>query len=45
MEQVRGMKVVKGRRCTGKHSAPWEEGYMIWHNVLDVVQMLREGLN
>lgn len=41
LEQVPGIKVVKGQRLTGKHSDPWREGGMIWDSVLDVLKLLQ----
>ncbi|EEU41803.1 uncharacterized protein NECHADRAFT_53930 [Fusarium vanettenii 77-13-4] len=40
LKEVQGIKVVRGRRCQSRHAAPWEEGYMIWQSVLDVLGML-----
>lgn len=42
LAKVDGLQVLKGRRCTGKHSAPWEDGMMIWESIQDVLQALRE---
>ena len=42
LEEVKSMKVVRGKRCTGVHAAPWEQGYMIWENILDTLSLLRE---
>jgi acetyl esterase/lipase len=41
LRKVRGLCVVRGNRCTGKHGAPWEQGLMIWDSVLDVLGMSR----
>ena len=43
LEQVRGVRVVRGHRCVGAHAAPWEEGGMFWEGVQDIVKMLRNG--
>lgn len=43
LREVHGMKVVRGKRCTGRHAAPWEEGIMIWESILDVLKMLKDG--
>ncbi|KAI8712126.1 Kynurenine formamidase [Fusarium sp. LHS14.1] len=40
LKEVQGIKLVRGHRCQGRHAAPWEEGYMIWQSVLDVLGML-----
>lgn len=40
LKEVQGIKVVRGHRCQSRHAAPWEEGYMIWQSVLDVLGML-----
>lgn len=40
LKEAQGIKVVRGHRCQGRHAAPWEEGYMIWQSVLDVLGML-----
>lgn len=41
LAKVAGMKVLRGKRCTGKHAAPWEEGIMIWQSVQDIFKILR----
>ena len=38
--RVEGLRVVEGRRCTGKHAAPWEAGVMIADSLRDVLSML-----
>ncbi|KAJ4303290.1 hypothetical protein N0V90_002183 [Kalmusia sp. IMI 367209] len=43
LEQVKGLKVVEGKRCRGTHAAPWEEGVMIWDTVRDVLALLNKG--
>ena len=40
--QARGLRVVRGHRCTGKHAAPWEEGTMFWESVQDILKLFRE---
>ena len=40
LERVEGLRVVQGRRCTGKHAAPWEGGVMIADSLRDVLAML-----
>ncbi|RMJ15040.1 hypothetical protein CDV36_005288 [Fusarium kuroshium] len=40
LKDVQGIKVVRGNRCQGRHATPWEEGYMIWQSVQDVLGML-----
>ena len=42
LEQVRGLHVVRGHRCVGVHAAPWEQGYMIWENINDILALLKE---
>lgn len=37
---IAGLCVVRGARCEGRHAAPWEEGYMIWNNVQDILKHL-----
>jgi hypothetical protein len=37
LEQVAGLHLIRVKRCTGKHAAPWEQGYMIWDTILDVL--------
>lgn len=39
--EVRGMKVCRGHRCTGRHAAPWEEGIIIWESVKDIFKVLK----
>lgn len=43
LSRVSGMRVVKGRRCTGEHAAPWQQGWMIWENVQDVIALLGQS--
>lgn len=43
LHQVKGLEIVRGKRCTGRHAAPWEEGYMIWDNIQDVMKLLKQG--
>jgi hypothetical protein len=43
LSKVNGLRVVTGRRCTGKHAAPWEEGLMIWQSVRDMMRLLLES--
>ena len=38
LDQVSGLKVMRGNRCSGKHAVPWEQGYMIWETILDVLK-------
>jgi kynurenine formamidase len=38
--QVSGLRVVQGNRCTGGHTAPWQEGAMIWESLQDIVKLL-----
>lgn len=40
LREVDGLQVQRGHRCTGRHAAPWEEGIMIWENLLDVLKAL-----
>ena len=40
LDRVEGLRVVQGRRCTGKHAAPWEGGVMIADSLRDVLAML-----
>ena len=37
-----GLRVIQGHRCTGGHTAPWQEGSMIWESLQDIVKLLRE---
>lgn len=39
--KVSGLRVAEGHRCTGKHSAPWEQGVMIWESLQDVFSLLQ----
>ena len=43
LRKVRGLRVVLGHRCTGKHSAPWQQGFMIWDSVRDALALLQEA--
>ena len=38
LEQVSGLQLWQGNRCAGSHAAPWEQGYMIWQTILDVLE-------
>lgn len=38
LEQVSGLQIMQGNKCVGKHAAPWEQGYMIWETILDVLE-------
>ncbi|KAK2756602.1 kynurenine formamidase [Colletotrichum kahawae] len=40
LKGIDGLCVVRGTRCEGRHAAPWEEGYMIWNNVQDILKHL-----
>lgn len=42
LKSLKGLRVVRGMRCTGVHAAPWEQGYMIWENVQDVLELLKK---
>jgi kynurenine formamidase len=42
LSAITGLEVIRGDRCEGRHAAPWEEGYMIWNTVLDVLKLLGE---
>jgi hypothetical protein len=37
------LQVARGYRCTGNHSASWEEGIMIWEGVQDALKLLANG--
>ena len=38
--KVSGLRVTQGHRCTGGHTAPWQEGAMIWESLQDIVKLL-----
>lgn len=40
LNQVEGLKVVRGTRCTGRHAAPWEEGNMLWATVKELLSAM-----
>ncbi|KAI9659034.1 MAG: hypothetical protein M1821_001994 [Bathelium mastoideum] len=42
LEKVRGLRIVQGCRCAGAHAAPWEDGFMIWDSVKDILKLLAE---
>ena len=42
LEKVEGMRVIRNHRCVGSHTAPWQEGYMIWDSLQDIIKILRE---
>ncbi|KAL9097593.1 MAG: hypothetical protein Q9165_000490 [Trypethelium subeluteriae] len=42
LDKVRGLRTVRGNRCVGVHAAPWEEGYIIWESVKDILKLLAE---
>lgn len=33
LRKVNGLQVTVGNNCTGKHAAPWQQGFMIWDSV------------
>ena len=43
LKRVNGLQVVRGKRCTGRHAAPWEQGNVIWESVEDVLSLLKGG--
>ncbi|MEV0403735.1 hypothetical protein [Actinoallomurus sp. NPDC050550] len=43
LANVAGLRVAQGRRLTGRHAAPWEEGIMIYQSLLDTLRLLREN--
>jgi hypothetical protein len=43
LSKVDGLSVVVGNRCTGKHAAPWQQGFMIWDSVCDAIQALSDA--
>lgn len=40
LQDIAGMRVVVGARCVDGHAAPWEQGFMIWDTVCDVLQLI-----
>jgi kynurenine formamidase len=42
LSKSEGLSVVRGDRCSGKHAAAWEQGFMIWECVQDTLMHLRE---
>jgi kynurenine formamidase len=42
LKAVGTWRVIRGNRCKGLHAAPWEQGYMIWDSIQDVLQALGE---
>lgn len=44
LQKVRGLRTMRGTRCVGVHAAPWEEGYMIWESVKDILKLLTESV-
>ncbi len=42
LDEVSGLRVLEGHRCTGTHAAPWEQGIMIWENLRDIAALLQE---
>ena len=43
LANVTGLQVAHGHRLTGKHTAPWQEGTMIYESLLDTLRLLREN--
>jgi hypothetical protein len=39
---VAGLRIAQGHRLTSKHTAPWEDGIMIYQSLLDTLQLLRD---
>ena len=44
LSKVTGLRIAGGRRLTGSHAAPWEEGSMIIESLRDTLQLLRDDL-
>ena len=42
LRRLGGLRVIRGNSCTGKHAAPWEQGFMIWDGIRGVLRTLRE---
>lgn len=42
LSKSEGLSVIRGKRCTGKHAAPWEQGVMIWESIQDTLTHLRK---
>jgi kynurenine formamidase len=40
LRRVPGLSLLEGQHCTGAHSAPWERGDMIWHDLQDILALL-----
>ena len=38
LEQVTGLRIMRGERCIRKHAEPWEQGYMIWDTLSDILK-------
>ena len=45
LDKVHDLRIVKGNRCVGVHAAPWEEGYIIWDSVKDVLKLLETSFS
>lgn len=41
LSAVKGWQVELGRRCVGKHAAPWQQGAMLWDSVVDALAALK----
>jgi kynurenine formamidase len=42
LNKVKGLRVITGKRCKGRHAAPWQQGKMIWDTITDVIETLKE---
>jgi kynurenine formamidase len=41
LRKVAGLQVIRGNRCSGKHAASWEQGFMMWDGIRDILSALR----
>lgn len=42
LREVSGLRVRVGNRCTGKHAAPWQQGFMLWESICDALRAMPE---
>ncbi|WP_432837819.1 hypothetical protein [Dactylosporangium sp. CA-092794] len=40
LAKVTGIRIAQVHRLTGKHAAPWEQGGMMYHSLLDTLRLL-----
>lgn len=42
LSNVSGLQTIEGKRCNGDHALPWKQGFPIWQNVKDILEVLKK---